>query len=374
MNNIIYFDNASTSKIKPNEVYQAFEYYLKNIGVSASRGSYQLGIQASRLLHQARTTVANFFGCNKSDNVVFTKNSTEAINLFLNGYLKKGSHVLITSYEHNAVLRPIQTLQDKGIITYDIISHDDLYNQNFEKYLKSNTSLVISTLASNLTGQIIYTKDRFSTFHKLGIPIFLDASQGGGKKLINMERDNIDFLAFTGHKDLYSINGVGGLCSINDLRISPLIQGGTGIFGDSYINPNVYPDTYEAGTLNMPSIWSLKVALDYINSNLENISKKESVLVDYAINQLSKNDRVVIYNKDFQRVPVFCFNVKEMPSNEVVRFLDKYNICVRGGIHCAILTHKTLGTDTIGAIRVSLNHFNTISEIDTFINVINSLR
>ena len=189
-----------------------------------------------------------------------------------------------------------------------------------------------------------------------------------------MKRDNIDFLAFTGHKDLYSINGVGGLCSINDLRISPLIQGGTGIFGDNYINPNVYPDTYEAGTLNMPSIWSLKVALDYINSNLENISKKESMLVDYAIKQLSKNDRVIIYNKDFQRVPVFCFNVKEMPSNEVVRFLDKHNICVRGGIHCAILTHKTLGTDMLGAVRVSLNHFNTISEIDTFIDVINSLR
>lgn len=374
MNNIIYFDNASTSRIKPNEVYQAFEYYLKDIGVSASRGSYQLGIQASRLLYKARKTVATFFGCKKSDNVVFTKNSTEAINLFVNGYLKRGSHVLITSYEHNAVLRPIQTLQDKGIITYDIISHNDLYNQDLKKYIKPNTSLVISTLASNLTGQIIYTKDRFSIFHDLGIPIFLDASQGGGKKLINMERDNIDFLAFTGHKDLYSINGVGGLCSINDLRISPLIQGGTGIFGDSYINPNAYPDTYEAGTLNMPSIWSLKVALDYINSNFDEISKKESILIDYIIERLSKNNRVIIYNKDFPRVPTFCFNIKGMPSNEVVKFLDKNNICVRGGIHCAILTHKTLGTDKIGAVRVSLNHFNTLSEIDTFINTINILR
>jgi selenocysteine lyase/cysteine desulfurase len=292
----------------------------------------------------------------------------------LNGYLKEGSHVIITCYEHNAVLRPIHTLYEKGIITYDIISHEDLYNENLKSYIKPNTKLVISTLASNLTGQIVYNKDRFSIFHSLGIPILVDASQGGGKRLISMQRDIIDYVAFTGHKDLFAINGVGGLCSLNDLRISPLIQGGTGIYGDSYTNPNAYPDSYEAGTLNMPSIWSLKSGLDYIRTNFEEISKIEKVLTSDVISRLSENDRVIVYNKDFERVPTFCFNIKGIPSNEVVKVLDKNNVCVRGGIHCAILAHKTLNTDKIGTVRVSLNHFNTQLEVDTFIKIVNSLR
>jgi cysteine desulfurase family protein len=373
-NSIIYFDNASTTRKKPDSVYQAFEYYIQNIGVSASRGSYQLGIQAGRMLHQTRQAVAEFFGCPKSDNVVFTKNSTEAINLFLNGYLKEGSHVVITCYEHNAVLRPIHTLYERGTITYDIVSHEDLYYGDLKRYIKPNTKLVVSTLASNLTGQIVYTKDRFSIFHSLGIPILVDASQGGGKRLVSMQSDNVDYLAFTGHKDLFAINGVGGLCSLTDLRIPPLIQGGTGIYGDSYTNPNAYPDTYEAGTLNMPAIWSLKSGLDYINTHFEEISQKEEYLTRYAISRLSENGRVVVYNKDFERVPTFCFNVEGIPSNEVVKLLDRANICVRGGIHCAILAHKTLNTDKLGAVRVSLNHFNTQSEVDTFIDTVNSLR
>ncbi len=373
MNSIIYFDNASTTRRKPESVYQAFEYYIKDIGVSASRGSYQLGIQAGRMLHQTRKSVGEFFGCSKSENVVFTKNSTESINLFLNGYLTEGSHVLITCYEHNSVLRPIHTLYERGLITYSVISHEDLYSDNLKKYIKSNTKLVVSTLASNLTGQIVYTKDRFSIFHELGIPILVDASQGGGKRLLNMARDHIDFLAFTGHKDLYALNGVGGLCSLESLRIPPLIQGGTGIYGDSYTNPNAYPDAYEAGTLNMPSIWSLNSGLEYIVSNFTEISHIEETLTTYALDRLSENSRVVVYNRDFDRVPTFCFNVEGMPSNEVVRALDSNNICVRGGIHCAILAHKTIGTDKSGAVRVSLNHFNTFSEIDTFIETINSL-
>ncbi len=373
---MIYFDNSATSRRKPDKVYDAFTYYVKEIGVSPGRGSYSLGITASRMLYQSRKAVANFFGIDSSNNVVFTKNSTEAINLFFNGYLKVGDHVLISPFEHNAVLRPLQTLSNLNLISYDILPESVIYsNQNaLDKYIKQNTKLLVLMLASNLTGQIVFNRELAEIAHKCGIKVFVDASQGAGKKLINMKEDGIDFLAFTGHKDMLSLPGTGGLCSISDLRIKPLIQGGTGIFGDSYVNPESYPDAYEAGTLNMPAIWALKNAIEYLESNYQRIGEIEKDLTNYCIQRLSNISGVKIYNVDKHRVSTFCFNIEGVPSNSVVEQLDKYGICVRGGIHCAILAHKSLGTVQTGAVRISLNHYNTKEEIDYLIEKIKELK
>lgn len=366
---MIYFDNSATSRIKPEEVYDAFNYYVRDIGVSPGRGSYALGITASRMLYQSRKAVAKFFGIDNSNNVVFTKNSTEAINLFFNGYLNSGDHVLISPFEHNAVLRPLHSLSNSNAISYDILPESVIYNNQYDliKYIKPNTKLLVIMLASNLTGQIVFNRELAKIAHENGIKIFVDASQGAGKKLINMNKDGIDFLAFTGHKDMLSLPGTGGLCSVSDLIIKPLIQGGTGIFGDSYINPNSYPDAYEAGTLNMPSIWALKNAIEYLESNNQHINEIEKDLTNYCIQKLTCIKGVKIYNIDKQRVATFCFNIEGILSNTVVEELDKYGICVRGGIHCAILAHQSLGTVKTGAVRISLNYFNTKAEIDYFI-------
>ena len=373
---MIYFDNAATTRTKPKEVLEAFNYYVTEIGTSPGRGSYSLGIQASRMLYQSRKAVAKFFGVTNPENVVFTKNSTEGINFFFNGYLKSGDHVLISPYEHNAVLRPLHNLKIKGVIDYTVLPEEAIYDaeHHLEKYIRPNTSLVAITLASNLTGQIVFNKEISRITNKHHIKMFVDASQGAGKKLLNMQRDGIDVLAFTGHKDLMALPGVGGVCSQDALNIAPFIQGGTGIHGDEFTNPQAYPDAYEAGTLNMPAIWSLKTAIEIIEENIETTSKYESSLLEVLLDGLKKDSNIILYNTDKPRVSTICFNVKGVPSSDVVAYLDKHGVCVRGGIHCAILAHTQIGTVETGAVRVSLNACNTLEEVETFIQIIGDIK
>ena len=373
---MIYFDNAATTRTKPKEVLEAFNYYVTEIGTSPGRGSYSLGIQASRMLYQSRKAVAKFFGVTNPENVVFTKNSTEGINFFFNGYLKSGDHVLISPYEHNAVLRPLHNLKIKGIIDYTVLPEEAIYDaeHHFEKYIRPHTSLVAITLASNLTGQIVFNKEISKITNKHHIKMFVDASQGAGKKLLNMQRDGIDVLAFTGHKDLMTLPGVGGVCSQDALNIAPFIQGGTGIHGDEFTNPQAYPDAYEAGTLNMPAIWSLKTAIEIIEKNIETTSKYESSLLEVLLDGLKKDSNIILYNTDKPRVSTICFNVKGVPSSDVVAYLDKHGVCVRGGIHCAILAHTQIGTVETGAVRVSLNACNTLEEVEKFIQIIGDIK
>ncbi len=372
---MIYFDNAATTKNKPNETYESFMHYVKDIGTSPGRGTYSLGVQASRMLYQSRKTVAQFFGNPARTNVVFTKNSTEAINLFLRGFLQSGDHVIISCYEHNAVLRPLHWMKEKGLIDYTVIPEGVFSNPRhlLKQYIRVNTKLAAITLASNLTGQIVFNNDFGRVCKEYGIPVFVDASQGGGKRLVDMERDSIDYLAFTGHKDLLAMPGVGGLCSMTPLSFPPLIQGGTGIHGESYVNPSIYPEAYESGTLNMPAIWSLKNSMDYIAENIHEIQKQEILLTDRMIDGLAALPNVIVYNPKADRVPTMCFNIRGVSSSDVVSYLDKKGICVRGGIHCAILAHEALGTVETGAVRISMNYMNTVSEIDSFLSEIGAL-
>ncbi len=372
---MIYFDNAATTRKKPQEVLDAFNFYVTEIGVSPGRGSYQLGIEASRMLYRTRANVALYFGLTEP-NVVFSKNSTEAINLFLHGFLKKGSHVVISPYEHNAVLRPLETLKRAGVIDYTIIQRDDLLlkpDELVDKYVQSNTVLLMFTLASNLTGRILFHAELFKSARQKGIATFVDASQGAGKIRINMIEDSVDFLAFTGHKDLKGLPGVGGLCSTNALSFEPFIQGGTGILGHEKVNPSVFPEGYEAGTLNMPAIWALNAALEYTEKNFEKNKKHAREMTQYLISQLDSLSNVSVYDKDFDRVDTVGFNIAGFSSNEVVQFLDKNEICTRGGIHCAILTHEALGTTQTGVVRISLCEYNTREEIDKMISCLKEM-
>ena len=308
--------------------------------------------------------------------VIFTKNSTEAINLCFRGLLKKGDHVVISCYEHNAVLRPLEALKREGIIDYSVISRNDLLlpaEEIYAKYARQNTRLLAVTLASNLTGRIIYRKDAFDFFKKKGILTFLDSSQGAGKLKPQMESESIDFLAFTGHKDLLAIPGVGGLCCQSKKHLVPLIQGGTGIHGECYVNPDIFPEGYEAGTLNMPAIWSLHESIDYLEEQQDANNETETRLISNLISGLKGMKNISLYDPDVSRVGTCCFNVKDMSSDKVVSALDQHSICVRGGIHCAILAHEALGTVRTGAVRVSLSYNNTLDEIDKFIRIVEKM-
>jgi len=370
---MIYFDNAATTKYKPEEVYDAVSFYLREVGVSPGRGSYSIGIEASRMLYKTRCTVGKYFGMSRPDKVVFTKNSTEAMNLFFNGFLKQGDHVIISCYEHNAVLRPVQHLKDLGIIDYSVIQRDDLTlpaDEIFEKYARSNTRLLAMTLASNLTGRIVFREDLYRMFKEKGIVTFLDSSQGAGKMALSMKNQSIDFLAFTGHKDLMALPGVGGLCCESKEHFEPLIQGGTGIHGENYTNPDIFPEGYEAGTLNMPAIWSLHAGVEYIVRHREELQNQEYVLMQYLLEQLDVLDNVILYDHDVDRVSTCSINIKDMASDKLVALLDKNGICVRGGIHCAILAHEAIGTVSKGTVRISLSYRNTKEEIDELVKVL----
>ena len=369
---MVYLDNAATTKYKPEEVYKAFEYYVREIGVSPGRGSYQLGIEASRMLYKTRRVVAKYFDIDEP-NVIFTKNSTEAINMLFNGFLKNGNHVIISCYEHNAVLRPLHTLKEKGIIDYSIISREDLMlppEEVYKKYVKSNTVLFATTLASNLTGRVIYNPSLIRYMKANGISTFVDSSQGAGKIRLSMSDEEIDYIAFTGHKDLLGLPGVGGLVCRQKPSWKPLIQGGTGVLGDSYVNPDVFPDAYEAGTLNMPAIWSLNASLEWLKQNAESIIEHEKELMDYLVTELEGIANITIYDREYDRVGAVGINIKGKKSNEIVQLLDNNDICTRGGIHCAILAHEALGTKEIGVVRISIGWMNKKEDIDALIEVL----
>lgn len=207
----------------------------------------------------------------------------------------------------------------------------------------------------------------------MGISTFLDSSQGAGKIRVDMIKDSVDYLAFTGHKDLKALPGVGGLCSIEELSFRPLIQGGTGILGHEKINPEVYPEAYEAGTLNMPAIWAMKTAIDSGKEIFTKSVNKEKKLMDYLLNQLKSVDDIIIYDEKFERIGTVGFNVKGYSSNEIVGILDKRNICARGGIHCTILSHEALETTKCGVVRVSISDSNKKEEVDELIKVLKEL-
>ena len=370
---MIYFDNAATTKYKPEEVYDAVNFYLRVVGVSPGRGSYSIGIEASRMLYKTRCTMGQYFGMSRPDKVVFTKNSTEAMNLFFNGFLKQGDHVIISCYEHNAVLRPIQHLKNLGIIDYSVIQRADLRlsaGEIFEKYAKSNTRLLAMTLASNITGRIVFREDLYRLFKEKGVVTFMDSSQGAGKIALSMKDQAIDFLAFTGHKDLLALPGVGGLCCESKEHFEPLVQGGTGIHGENYTNPDIFPEGYEAGTLNMPAIWSLRAGVEYIVHHREELQHQEHVLMQYLLEQLDALDNVILYDHDVDRISTCSINIKDMASDKLVALLDTNGICVRGGIHCAILAHEAIRTVSTGTVRISLSYCNTKEEIDALIKVL----
>lgn len=375
---LIYLDNAATSRIKPDQVYDAWDFYTRQIGTSPGRGSHFLAIEASRCLYKARKTISQYFASPSTENIVFTKNATEAFNLFLNGYLNIGDHVLVSPFDHNAVFRPLNKLKDQGVIDYSILPIEVFQpgkEELFGEFIKENTKLFVMPLASNITGEIVFSSTISRYLNKKGVKILLDAAQGAGRIRLDMEEDKLDYIVFTGHKDLYGLPGTGGLCSRNYLNIEPLIQGGTGVHAETYINPDINPERYEAGTLNMPGIWSLKSGIKYIEENMERIKDKEEKLFVILKKGLEENSNIRIhkYNISEKSLPIISFTAKNYSCQEIAYKLNKEKICVRAGIHCNILGHASLGTKENGTIRVSLDCFNKEEEINKFLDVINKI-
>lgn len=375
---MIYFDNAATTLHKPPEVIEAVVHAMTTSG-NASRGTHTGSLAASRTVYETRKKIADFFHCSRADHVIFTSNSTEALNIAICGTLGKGDHIISTDLEHNSVLRPLYHLEEQGVsLTFlsankkGCIDYDD-----FKRSIKPNTKAIVCTHASNLTGNVLDIEriGRIAKAHNL--LFIVDASQSAGCIEINMETMNIDILCFTGHKGLLGPQGTGGLCIHESVEIRPFKRGGSGIHSYEKGQPQAYPARLEAGTLNSHGIAGLCAAINYINTiTIPVIAKKEQELLWHFYKGICNIPEIHIYG-DFdtkERAAILSLNIEGYDSGTVSDVLSQeYDIATRPGAHCAPRMHQALGTTETGAVRFSFSSFNTMEEVETAIQALKEL-
>lgn len=373
----IYLDNAATSYPKPDSVIDKMYDFMKNTGATAGRGAYKKEIESDKLVYNCRKALCNLFNFDNPSNVIFTSNITEALNLAINGILKTGDHVITSSLEHNSVTRPLNILKKSKSIDVSEVpcsSCGITRAKDVESLIKSNTKLIIFTNASNVIGTIQPIREIGEIARKHGITFLVDSAQTAGAYKIDIKNDNIDILAFTGHKSLLGPTGTGGLLINSDIKIEPLKAGGTGIDSKYPYQPENTPNKFEAGTLNVVGICGLLEGLNFINkTGIDVIRHHKNVLVDYSLDKLSKVPNIIIYGpKDSQKITgVISFNINGIPCDEIGFELDKkYDIMVRVGFHCAPSAHRIMGTYKSGAVRIGIGYFNTTKDIDSLVKAL----
>ena len=371
---MIYFDNAATGGFKPHSVIDIAETTIRHLSANPGRSAHRLSVMGMQTIVNTRNAFADYFSCN-SERVIFTKNCTESLNLAIFGTLKDGGHVITTVFEHNSVLRPLTALKEKGLISLDIVcpSTDKNLVQAIKEKIKDNTYLIVCTAVSNVTGIELPIAQIGALAKENGIIFLVDGAQGGGHINLNMKEQNISILCLAGHKGLYGIMTSGVLLFDDSLEIEPLIFGGTGSESFNLFQPAFYPERLESGTLNLPAISSLLEGLKYIKSNRENFALHLFSTTQKLINALNEIKEITTYSKPNQS-GIVAFSIKDMSSEQVADILNKdYDIAVRGGLHCAPLMHKFLGTEANGLVRVSLAVQNSSKEIAFFIHAIKDI-
>jgi len=366
----VYLDNSATSWPKPPGVLQAINNYLNEYGASPGRSGHKFALRAAREVFETRELIAGLFNARSSERVIFSANATHALNIALKGLLKKGGHVIISHMEHNSVIRPLRYLESQGLIEISIVNCDPkgyINIENFKNCFKPNTKLVVTIHGSNVTGTVQPIRQIGEICKTRNVLYLIDAAQTAGFIPIDMQKDNIDILAFTGHKKLYGPPGIGGLCIKNDIAIDTLIHGGTGSKTEMEMHPEFYPDRLEAGTGNTVGVVGLKAGIQYVlEKGIDNLHIKQLQLLKYFISQLQEMDDVIFYGpgKDEERLSLISININNiLPSDIAYKLDNEYEIMVRAGLHCSPLAHKTIRTFPQGTVRFSIGCFNTEEEI-----------
>lgn len=379
--NRVYLDNGATSYPKAPGVADSMVDYIVNIGCNINRGGYKSAYSAAEVVLDTRESICRLFNFKDSKNVIFTQNITLSLNFIIKGLLKPGDHCIVSSMEHNAVMRPIVQLVKNGIgfsrIQCDIQGR--LNPQDLLKNIKDNTKAVIMTHASNVCGTILPIKDIGRICKEKGIKFVVDSAQTAGSVLIDIQDMAIDALAFTGHKGLLGPQGIGGFIITDEMSklMEPLVSGGTGSMSDSEEIPPFMPDRFECGTINIPGVFGLSAALKYIEKEgIENIRKRELELTDMFICGIKNMDGAKLVGIDGieGRTAVVSIDCINRDNAEVSYILDKdYGIMTRCGLHCSPSAHKTLNTYPQGTVRFSFSHFNTEDEVKNTIDALNKI-
>ena len=371
---MIYLDNGATTLQKPECVREALLEAMASMG-NSGRGVHDASLYAGRIIYRARESLAELLGAAAPEQVVFTANATESLNLVLGGLFGLGDHVITTVCEHNSVLRPLYRLQGVELSVLPvkaeageerqagILAYDEL-----ESLLRPNTKALIITHASNLTGNITDLEQAAAFAKKHSLLLIVDAAQTAGAVPMDMERMGIDVLCFTGHKGLYGPQGTGGVCVRPGLSIRPLKVGGSGIHSFDREHPSEMPAALEAGTLNGHGIAGLGAAARWLlEIGVEQIRAREQALLRRFVDGVKEVEGVTLYgNPDLdRRTGIQSLNIRDYDSARVADGLyEDYGIAVRGGAHCAPLMHEALGTREQGAVRFSFSFFNTEAEAD----------
>lgn len=377
----IYLDNASTTFPKAPNVANTMSDYLTNYGININRGSYALAYDVEDIIYTTRQRLSNVFNGHDPSHVIFTQNVTMSLNIVIKGLLKSGDHVLVSTMEHNAVMRPLTQLLDNGI-TFDVIPCDvtgSIKIDAIESLIRPNTVAIIINHASNVCGTIQPIQSIGALCKAHNLHFIVDAAQTAGVIPINVKACHIDALCFTGHKGLLGPQGIGGIILTKEIAqtLTPLIAGGTGSFSHLETIPTHMPDAFEAGTLNLPGIIGLNEGLTYIESvGMKNIHNHELTLTKTFLEGLRSITGINIIGKqDIQdRTAVVSITIDSMdPASIAYELESTYHIMTRVGLHCAPRAHQTLGTYPEGTVRFSFGYANTLEEVDMVLSALHTI-
>jgi cysteine desulfurase family protein len=378
MENLIYLDNGATSYPKPDEVYTFMDSFYRSFGVNPGRSGYDLCMETGAMVDTTRKMLADFFNGHDPNRLCFSYNSTDALNLIIFGMLQQGDHAVTTTLEHNSVLRPLYHQNKFNGVEIDYVPFDAngfVDPDHIKQKIKSNTRLVIINHASNVIGTLQPVAAIGRICRELGVPFAIDASQSAGKVPIDIDKLNVDIVAFTGHKSLLGPTGIGGLYVREGIEIRHTRAGGTGVRSADRLHLDEYPYRLEYGTGNIMGIAGLHAALKWIEGQgVDHIHRDEMKLARMLRDGLGELAGVSLYCQEdlADHIAVVSFNIDGMEALDTGTLLDgEYNIACRTGLHCAPLVHEQLGTAKIGgSVRMGIGPFNTEDHIRAAIEAV----
>ena len=357
---MIYLDNAATTYPKPDCVIDAVTDFMKNRGGNPGRGGHKLSEASAEKILECREELASLIGVDNPQQFIFTKNASEALNLAIKGSVKRGDEIIISSMEHNSVLRSSISLEKEGV-TVKIAKADSkgyIKPEDIATLITPKTKLICVIHVSNVVGTVNPVRKICELARKHGVLCLVDAAQSGG--ILKIDQECGDMIAFAGHKGLYGPFGTGVLYIRPGITLDTLIEGGTGSMSESALMPEVLPDRFEAGTLNASGIAGLCEGVKFVKR--EGVIEKEKELSEVLIDKISEIKGVKILGDP--GVGVLGILVKEHDCVDVAARLDsEYSIATRAGLHCSPMAHRTLGTVTKGLLRLSIGYFNTKQDI-----------
>ena len=365
---MIYLDNAATSYPKPPQVIRAMAGTLEKLGANPGRGGHHLAVCAGRVVQRCREELAELTGIRQPERVIFTHSCTESLNLAISGTLHEGDEVLCSHGEHNAVMRLLDRYAAAGQITVRVLPPDEtgvLQPHTLQRMISSKTALVIICHASNVTGVVQPVGRLGAVCRENGVPLLVDAAQTAGMLDVSLAALNADMIAMPGHKGLLGPRGTGVLILGEGMEPEPLMCGGTGSASESLRQPDMLPDRYESGTLNLPGIAGLLAGVRFVRAHQAEIHQYEQHLAQRLRSQLEGMDRLTLLgHPDAPKMGMVSFVPKGMDVSALSDDLDHSGVAVRGGLHCAPSIHTWLGTLQSGAVRASVGIYNTEQEID----------